>query len=309
MTIEAHPIRPTRLAVASIAMVGAVGVFTGCAAQQVEVPADVRAALASVSVLPADLYMAHGIVVNRCLNEAGFDIPFDASASLTNATRHVAVGVVGVFPSEQSARANGYNTTFENEGATSLEDYQSSLSAGEQAKFDEALWGPEDAPRETLVVDNGMEFGKSTVGCAAEGDDAVYGSVRGAMMLELFTNDVSAQTQTYRGDFDATLKALMPEYESCMSEAGYDVEGLTAPQVAEAAFGRYRETGAGPSAEEQKMAVADFQCQDSVQLSEKLNDLFVERASAWLVENEDRILELSEHLDESLDRAQGIING
>lgn len=309
MTTAAKSTRAARLTGRGLAVAGAVALLAGCVPQQVKVPADVRAALASVSVLPADLYLAHGISVNRCLNRAGFDIPFDASSSLTNATRHVAVGVVGVFPSERSARENGYNTTFEDEGSTSLEDFQAGLSSADRDRFDKALWGPEDAPRETLVVDNGMEFAKSTVGCAADADGAVYGSVRDAMMLELFANDVGTQTQAYRGDFDATLKELMPEYESCMSAAGHDVEGLTAPQVAEATFGHYRATGSRPSADESTMAVADFRCQSSVQLAEKLEDLFVERASVWLVENKDRILQLSENLDESLSRARSIING
>jgi hypothetical protein len=288
--------------------VAALTVLASCAAPQVEVPPDVRAAIASLSVLPSDLYIAHGIITTDCLNDAGFDVPFDASASLTNVTRHVAVGVVGVFPSEQSAHDYGYNTTFAEEGYTSMDSFQAALPESDRVAFDEAMWGPEGSPAETLTMDNGMEFGKSTVGCVAEADKAVYGSVRGAMELELFTNDVSTQTNNHRGDFDATLQALMPSYEECMAEAGHQLEGLNAPEVAESKFGRYRPSGAAPSQDEQEMAVADFRCQEAVDLATALNTVFVDKASVWLVENEDRILQLRESLQGSLDRAQDVIN-
>ena len=309
-TTRTHSAR-SRAARNLAAAVGGMTVITAlasCAAPQVEVPPDVRAAIASLSVLPSDLYIAHGIVTTDCLNDAGFDVPFDASASLTNVTRHVAVGIVGVFPSEQSAHDYGYNTTFAEDAYTSMDSYQAALPEPDRVAFDEAMWGPEGSPAETVTLDNGMEFGKSTVGCAAEADKAVYGSVRGAMELELFTNDVSTQTSNHRGDFDAALQTLMPPYEECMAEAGYRVQGLNAPEVAESTFGRYRPSGAAPSQEEQQMAVADYRCQETVGLATALNTVFVEKASVWLTENEDRILQLRESLQGALDRAQEVIN-
>lgn len=217
--------------------------------------------------------------------------------------------MVGVIASEQAARDYGYNTTFVAESRTVLDDYQDSLPAAEQLKFDEAIFGPDDAPTEQYIDANERVWGKSAVGCMAEADRAIYGSVATAMSLELFTNDVTAQISKYQGDIGVAVQQLMPAYEGCMAEAGYQVRGLNAPQVAFEQFGSYRETGQRPSSDEQNLAVADYRCQAAVGLAEKLNTLFVEKASMWLSTNSDRILGLQEALQAALKRAKDVIDG
>lgn len=281
-------------------------VMGGCAEPQVELAPDVVAAVGSLTTLPQDLYIAHSIATNQCLAEERFEVPFDSS--VPGSGRSTVNGVVGVFASEDAARTSGYNTTFEVDGQTARDRFRETLSVAEQERFDKALWGDGDEV-ETLVLDNGMEFQKSSEGCAAAGDEAVYGSVRGSLQLELFTNDVTTQTLKYSGATESLINSLLPEYEACMSQAGYEVSGLHADVLAQEEFGRYRPAGTAPDAAEQDLAAADFRCQDSIDLVEQLNVLLTTHASVWISEHEQDILALREQLDVSMERAGAIING
>lgn len=280
--------------------------LSACAEPQVDVPPDVAATVAALTALPQDLYIAHSIVTNGCLDDEGFVVPFDSS--VPGSSRATVNGVVGVFISEETARSSGYNSTYEEEGMTSRDQFKETLPAAEQKRFDEVLWGS-GTEFETVVLDNGMEFQKSSDGCVAVGDAAVYGSVRESLELELFTNDVTTQTKKYSGQTESAINSLLPDYEACMQEAGYRVSGLHADQVAQESFGRYRPAGAAPNDAEQTMAIADFHCQESVELIDRLNELFTANASVWITEHEQDILALQEQLDASMSRAGAIING
>lgn len=283
--------------------------LSGCAPTQVAVPPNVRAALATLQALPADLYIAHGVAVNTCLDAAGYTLPFDASSAVTSGTRNVVGGVAGLFPSEKTARDNGYNSTYAEAGTTPISRFADSLPEPERIKFTTVVEGAEDSPLEKITLESGMEFSKKSTGCNAEADIAVYGSVRAGMELELFTNDVTAQAGTNRGGIDAAIRSALPAYEACMRDAGYAVTGLKADDAARERFGTYRASGAAPSEQEAQMAATDFRCQQSSTLSTSVGDSLADSISSWLAQNEKRILSLRESLAASQSRAQAIING
>ena len=301
-----HPKRP-KPAMVIVGMMVSIG-LAGCTAgsSAVDVSPEVTSALPLLTNLPPELYVAHNIAAGECMSAAGFAVPFDASVA--SASRNTSLGFVGVFASEESARTVGYDTTFVLEGLTSRDSFRDSLPEQKKALFDASLEGS-GAQTETLVLENGMEFGKASDGCLATADVAVFGSVLDAMKLELFTNDVTSQARNVSGDMEAAVGGIIPDYEKCMSDSGFEVTGLNAATFAEDEFGHYKETGGGPSAAEQKLAVTDFECQQSVGLDAVISDVFVKEASAWLAGHEDEILALKESLDASLERAKTIVNG
>ncbi|TPW77787.1 hypothetical protein [Schumannella soli] len=299
-------IRKKQHAIAGLVIVGvAVVGLAGCSAPAVKVPANVRAAVEDLSNLPPDLSIAHSIQTSECLQALGWDVGFDTTALST--TRNTLIGVVGVFPSEDSARNVGYGTTFKDTADGVFDQFEITLDAADKDRFDVDLRGTGDKV-EKYAVASGQEFSKNSDGCLAQADVEVYGSVRDAMSIELFVNDVTSQASGYRDGVNGELGKLMPAYQQCMKTAGYKVEGLRAAELAASKFGKYRDIGQAPSTQEQDLAVTDYRCQTKAKIASTLEALFIEKSSGWLTKNKDRILGLRETLDKSLERSQKLID-
>lgn len=297
--------RGVRLAVA----VSAVSLMFGlasCASSdpQVPVPEEARSALTALTSQPVDLSIAHTTAWRSCMQTAGFQVPFDSTAG--GQRRSALIGVEGLFASEDDARAFGYSSTT-GEGEGTLDRFRSSLPPSQQEQYDLAHFGSGETVQVSLP--NGLVVSRSADGCIAEGDKAVYGSVENAIQVGEFVNEVNTESSQFLDEAESSLREVLGTYEDCMSAQGVSVSGLSAGEVAASQFGQYRAYDEAPSADEQALAVTDFSCQVEAGFNEKLDDVFVQNASVWIVENEDRIIALRDLLDESMVRSQQVIDG
>lgn len=295
-----------RVAAITVATALAVGLGACTSSETVPVPEQLRSNLAALATLPPELELAHRVVTRTCMLKAGFDLPFDSSPPRDFGRTLIAVE--GLIASENSARTNGYRTT-QADNLSPIDQYEEDLSASEAAEYRLAYSGGDDPQTEMLTLGNGMIVGRSTEGCLAEADIAVYGSVKDTLKAQNFINEVYGQSVTYASDTTSELGPLLAEYKTCMADKGYEVNGLNAAALAAEAFGVYRSASESPSIDEQNMAVSDFQCQTQSGFAEKLDEIFIEKSSVWIVQNEGLIIGTREIIDESKARAQAIING
>lgn len=278
----------------------------GCSGgDPVSVSPDARAAITALASPPSELDVAHGLVVRDCLRDAGFELPLGASGA--ERERAALVGVQGLFASAGNAAAVGYESTVRPEPSP-IERFEGALSASEAERFDATYRGSGDE-QERITLESGAVIGRNSDGCRAEADRAVYASVSNALLIQSFVNEINALVGDSLGQISGALEASLPEYQSCMREAGVDVSGLGAEEVAVELFGEYRSPGMPPSAAEQALARTDFACQEQAGLAETVNAEFVARASAWIVENEGYILSTNELLQDSVKRATELIQG
>ena len=295
----------TRLVVAVSAISLGAG-LASCSPAEPAVPisTDARSALLSLSTMPSDLTVAHNLARRSCMQTAGFEVPYDSTVG--GRPRAALIGIDGLFASEKDARSYGYNTTVSAEG---IEDtYRNSLSAERQAAYDEASFGdPEKF--ESIMLSNGAESSRGTEGCVAEADRAVYGSVRNALDVMEFINEANAQTAQFYDDAESAVRSGMDDYESCMAEAGVTVDGLNASSIAEERFGAYRSSSETPNAEEQALAVTDYTCQQEAKFADSLNTVFIDKAGAWIVQNEEYILSVREKMDSAMQNTVRITSG
>jgi hypothetical protein len=281
--------------------------LSGCASPAaVPVPEQLRSNLLALASLPPELELAHRVVARSCMSEAGFDLPFDSSPPRDFGG--TLIGVAGLFSSEESARATGYASTVKDLPAL-IDQYEEDLSAAEGEKYRLAYFGGDDAKMASLTLANGSIVERSAEGCTAEADIAVYGSVEDTLKAQNFVNEVQAQSAAYASETSADLGANIDEYKTCMSSAGYSVNGLNASEVAASTFGKYRSPSEAPSAEEQDMAASDFACQKKTGISVKLDEIFLKKSSTWIVQNEGLIIGTREIVEASRIRARAIING
>lgn len=281
-------------------------VLTSCAsATVVPVSAEVRAAVVALSALPPDLEIAHRLFWRDCMSALGWEVPFDATS--TNRPRAALIGVSELFASESDAATFGYPTTTQE--TLSISDvYANSLPEDDKRAFELDSFGDGDDPA-TITLENGAEVSRSTTGCTAEADVAVYGSVLGALQLQEFVNELNNQSTKIFDAADHVLTERFGTYQDCMDEAGYSVHGLSAASLAEELFGVYRQPWEPPGEDERTLAITDFRCQDAAGFRIALDDLFIERSGAWIVENQNEILANREALDASLQRALAIVDG
>lgn len=280
--------------------------LSGCAGGgSVPVSPDARAAIAALASPPSELDTAHAIAVRDCLHSAGFELPFGAAGAARE--RAALVGVQGLFASAENAATVGYETTMRSEPSP-IERFEATLSGPEAERFDVAYRGTGDQ-QERITLSSGAVIGRNSDGCRADADRAIYGSVSDALLIQSFVNEVNALVGDSLSEISGALEAGLPEYQTCMSEAGVVVQGLGAEEVALERFGEYRSSGVPPSEAEQTLARTDFGCQEQAGLAEAVNAKFVDLASAWIVENEGYILATDELLRDSLARATELIQG
>ncbi|MDU7360183.1 MAG: hypothetical protein E7L00_03105 [Propionibacteriaceae bacterium] len=274
---------------------------SGCAADQ-SAPPELLDLVAELENQPGELSQATSILTVQCLRKHGFDVPPQPTHQQPH--NDVYLGLVGVFRSEKEAASLGYTSTVN--APESLDDYENSLPEARREQFRVALQGPEDAPMVNGTTKFGAVIGRSSVGCLAEADKHVFGSLDAEMLGSVLRDEAMAATQ---GEATDLAPSDGRAYEECMAAAGYQVDGFNAFTVAGEKFGVYRQVGQPPKEEERAMAVADYQCQQEIHLIERLREHYARRAGDWVVANERRLLEWRGTVEQSLVRAKAVIDG
>lgn len=296
----------TRIATVA-AIVALASALTGCGAPEsaAPVPENVKAALLALGSQPVDLSIAHRMAVRSCMEAKGFDIPYNSGGS--GERRAALISIEGMFATEAAARRTGYSTTIA-PGGDLVQSYVSSLPPKQQETFRRAKTGSGEN-LETITLSGGVVVSRSTEGCVAEADRAVYGSVRNALQVNEFINEVNAQSSDFVDSALRDLDSRLDSYVQCMNKRGVNVTGFNAGEIAEDRFGKYRQAHEPPNREEQQLAANDYRCQNEAGFSKALNQTFIDNASAWILSNEDYILGVRELMDKAMDRAKRIIDG
>lgn len=280
-------------------------VTIGCARTSTgEISTDVRAAITALATMPPELEIAAQKVKVECLRKAGFDVPF--SPTVPESSMASISGVVGIRPSEEQSRQQGYPSTLQPaSGAEDLETYMLGLPQEEAERFHRAEVGPPHAPKVTITSTSGATAEQSAVGCHAEGQARVFGSVKASLEVSMLGNELL--TATSGSAVTDAVRSRLPDYESCMRERGYPVEGLHADALAAKRFGAYRVAGQPPSPDEASMAAQDSRCQSQSGIIEAQEQAFLESAAPWIVAHEDLILTRKAQLDAALTNAREVL--
>lgn len=278
--------------------------LTSCAPPDLpDVPPDIRAALVALASPAPELDVAHSLVVRSCLADEGFQLPFDSTAG--SESRASLVGIQGLFASVETAQATGYVDTVSGELA-GIDAFEQDLSGADRQSFAIAYRGS-DTISESVTLESGAVISRNSDGCFAKADVAVYGSVQNSLLVDSFVNEINAIAGDSLGPIADAVTAQLGVYESCMQDAGFDVQGLNAGTIALEMFGVYRAYGAEPSDDEQAMARTDYLCQEKARLAETANTELLRYAGEWVVANESYILTTNEVLAQALERANDLI--
>lgn len=279
---------------------------SGCASTgSEEVSPGMVEAAGALANIPPEIEIAQALLVQDCVRQAGFDMPFDSSASRSNP---VAFGIANVFDSADQAKRLGYSSTI-SQGDGAEDTWVESLSAQDRERYYSVLLGPEDAEQGSIKSPNGVEVSFPKEGCIAEARTQLYGSAEDAAAFYQLINEYLAAAHDGSEIRKSRLAPLVPTYEECMRDQGYDVEALGAQKLAEQLFGTYRSPGDPPSTDEQELAVQDFHCQQSIELQTVLAEAFAQSASDWIKANQGKLLSMQEKIKEVKKRAIQVING
>ncbi|APF41088.1 hypothetical protein BHE16_08855 [Neomicrococcus aestuarii] len=216
-------------------------------------------------------------------------------------------GISNVFSSEAEAKRLGYVTTFLGE-PDAFELWVKSLSSQDQQKYWTASSGPADGPEVEVAGSNGQVVSMPKTGCNARAIAHLYGSLESNLSLTLLINEYLLAAKDASSNRDAQLVSLVPNFEKCMKDRGYRVTGFGVQNLAAEMLGTYKKLGETPNAEEQKLAAADFNCQEEVDMRGIINRSFAQGANDWLQSNEGKLLAMQEELNETKERAIKIIN-
>lgn len=281
--------------------------LAGCSgdAQPEDVASETVRAASALTEFPPEIGIAQAILVQDCVKRAGFDMPFDSSAAQTSP---LSFGLSNIFTSPDEARRLGYASTII-DGGDVLSEWEDALTATDREKYFRALLGPQEAAQVEIELSNGMVIATSKEGCIAEAQAELYGSVEAQLAFNGLVNEYLSAASDTGNDRDARLAPLVPDFRRCMQEQGYDVENLGVQMLADELFGKYRAPGDAPGKAEQELAVADFQCQEQIDLRGVVAESFAQGAAEWINANEGKLLAMQEELTSVKDRAVQIING
>lgn len=280
--------------------------LVGCSmgdSENPQIPPDIRASVVALTQTPPELTQAAFLAARSCLQKSGYAVPYSSTIDVSGMSS--LVGLSGLFTSMEAARTYGYPSTLV-PSAGPIDSFAESLPEPDRAAFETAYSGPKDAEQIGITLSSGAQVSQAATGCLAEANTAVYGSVEDSLLLSNFVNEVYAQLDV--SDILAAVMADMPEYEACMSNAGYHVSKLDAGDLAEVTFGRYRAMGTPPSAAEADMAATDAGCQVEAGLIDDANEVFFTTARDWILANQGQIVARQESLTAALARAQSIID-
>lgn len=280
--------------------------ISGCSvsSEPVELSGSLKSATLSALTSPPELDLAVQRFTSDCMAARGFEYAVDTDAYLIQGVGQTnALGIGGLFSSEEDARLNGYATSLRLDAGAPINPQE------ETREYQLALVG-EAGPTVEFVLPSGAVVSSDVSGCLGDAYDAVYGDLK----TYLEVSYISTQSRDALQDLDI---GSLPEviepvklYAKCMNKAGYSVGSLSdTAALAQAEFGESRSSDEPPIGAELSLAVQDFKCQESVQLRETLNGVFLQRASNWIGDNEATILRWGELKAAAMERAKQIIEG
>lgn len=292
---------------APLVLLAAVGMLSGCGSNSATPPNEKSLrAVSTLTEFPMEISMANEILIQECIRkETGLNPPLNISEVNRRPLTHP---MSNVFTSEAEAKQLGYITTFKDE-PDALELWIKSLSAQDQQRYWTAFTGPPDGPEVEVAGSYGQIVSTAKAGCNSSAIAQVYGSIESNLSLTLMINEYLVAAYSSAGNRDAELTRLVPKFEQCMKDHGYSVTGFGVQNLAATMLGKYKKLGEKPNAEEQKLAAADFACQNEIDLLGVINKNFAQGADAWLQANEGKLLAMQEELNKAKDRAIKIING
>ena len=277
--------------------------LAGCSAggEATETSQQDRTAVSSLVNTPPELQTAVDQVARECLVSQGFAVPPIVGSSWRAYISPT--GLTGLMPTVELAKQQGYTSTIKG-NSNWADTFRATLAPKQAAAFDVA-YAPVDGPHESVTLESGTQASRASTGCNADGQKAVYGSVKTGLEIDMFVNEVLSQ-----GDNAATQQLvgqLIGDYESCMKSKGYQVSGLHASDLAKKEFGTYRQPGQQPSAAESKMAGTDADCQAQSGLTSRVDGDYFNKAASWIKNHESMIVARQESLNDSLARAKKIL--
>ncbi|MCM3778604.1 hypothetical protein [Microbacterium hydrocarbonoxydans] len=270
-----------------------------------DISGDTLEAASTLTAFPPEISIAQALRVQECVRAAGLNMPFDSDAAQSTPLSY---GLSNLFTSADEAKRTGYATTI-SDGKNVVSEWEESLTESDRQKYYSALFGPDGSEQIEVSLDNGMKLSTSKVGCIAEAQTELYGSVESALAFTGLVNEYLTTAGDAGNERDAQVSALAPDYEKCMDAKGYTVDDFDVPALAEELFGAYRAPGEQPGKDEQDLAVADFDCQAEVNLRDTVAAAFAAESADWLKANEGRLLAMQEELRLVQERAVDIING
>ncbi|MDR6865783.1 hypothetical protein J2Y69_000365 [Microbacterium resistens] len=280
--------------------------ITGCSdsPQSEAVSEETLRAASTLTDFPPEIEIAESISIHDCIRRAGIDMPFDSRAG---SSPSLTFGLSNIFTTADEAKRLGYTSTI-SDGGEVIQEWEDNLTGTEREKYYLALLGPDGGEKAEVQLGNGTVISTSREGCIAEAQTEIYGSVDAALSFLALVNEYLSAAGEGASDRDARLKALIPDFEECMKQQGYKVDGLGVQDTAEQMFGGYRAPGDPPGQAEQQLALADFECQQDIGLRDAVAESFAHTASDWLRANEGKLLAMQEELKLVKDRAIEIIN-
>jgi len=275
-----------KLVAGTAAAVMLLGGLSACSKSAVHVTPSIKNAISELVSPPTELADGVTKAAVACLARYGYSIPYDPAVRL--APQNSITGVGGLFASPDEAKRYGYNSTVKSDAEDPIEAYRDGLSAGAARQLDRRYLGGPDASPVSITLTSGAKASMSGSGCLATANREIYGSVKSALQISQFVNEVYAAVDT-----QAVIQAVrgaLPAYEKCMKRHDYHVNGLNADKLAKAKFGQYRRAGDPPEPAEAEMAVQDAECQEASGLVHRANAAFYKGAAAWVANNQQMIL-------------------
>ncbi|WP_140445736.1 MULTISPECIES: hypothetical protein [unclassified Bifidobacterium] len=272
-------------------------VLSGCSSSQtVDVSDPVIKATSELMSIDPEILQAQNILQQQCARGLGFDVPIDYSA-IPSIQGYADVG--GIFRSEQEATSVGYGikTISMDSRVSTVDSYLDSLTHAEQLRYEKEVNGD---------ISDSKEFLHS---CAARSYAILFGSYqRSNEVLNTFNELIQNQSKSALEDSDVQT-AISEKYVPCMADAGYNVRGLRAGDLARQRFGTYRDWNDSLSDEERDMARQDYMCQREAELIEHIDIAMERNAGKWMMANEAKLLERYEILGDALRKANQVISG
>ncbi|WP_148286297.1 hypothetical protein [Curtobacterium sp. B8] len=278
--------------------------LSGCAADSTGVSESLRVATKNAATPREELTAATDLLTAKCLDQDGFKVP--TVAAPVYEVRPSITGYTGLFTSTAEAKREGYGTTIKAPSAAPLDSYRATLSGQDRKRFDRALLGdPKDVVKITLS--NGATASKPSGGCSGRALEAVYGSVKDELRVEVIQNEILMLATNPA--IERALRERLPQYQRCMAQRGVGVTGLNAAETVGASLGQYRQPGEAPSSHESKLAAEDAGCQARAKLSSTLDSALYETAQTWLRDHHEQIQRASSIVDDAAPKAAFILDG
>jgi hypothetical protein len=218
----------------------------------------IRAAVNGLSADQPYLTHAESVLTDQCMRKQGFSYPIQPAKQ--SIPRDATYGL-----SVADAQTSGYTSESQELKVPSFtSDNSGPSNAGDQARYSAALFGPPGSPSVTAqAAFMGASMGTSSVGCLADAQRELFGSMEAAVQQTTYESNFSG-AGLRESATDPALHTLNQQWSSCMSAAGHP--GLADPDHAKSqgqqlAGRQITGLSTGPAKE---LAVADATCEQQL---------------------------------------------